>query len=137
VRFVDTNIFLYAVSRDATERAKRDRALDILDDVTLGVSTQVLAEFYVQATRSTRPDPLTHSQAVRLVESFTRFRVQPITLAVVRSALATSERHGLSYWDSAIVEAARAMDCDTIVTEDLQDGQDVDGIVVHNPFTSR
>jgi hypothetical protein len=52
------------------------RASDILADRELAKSFQVLQEFYVQATRASRPDPITHQQAVRLIESFRRFPVQ-------------------------------------------------------------
>lgn len=48
----------------------------------------MLGEFYIQATRSTRRDALSHAQAVCLVKSFTRFPVRPMTAAIVRSALA-------------------------------------------------
>ena len=73
MRFVDTNILLYAISRDEEERDKAQRANGILDEGDLGLSVQVLQEFYVQATRSGRIDPLAHDQAVSLVESFMRF----------------------------------------------------------------
>ena len=98
------------------------------------MSVQVLAELYVQATRPGRPDALDHAQGARLVESFTRFSVQPMTTAIVLAALATRERFGLSYWDAAIVEAARALGSTTVLTEDLQHGQDFAGVSAHNPF---
>src|SRR5579863_4955895 len=79
VRFVDTNVLLYAISRDPSERAKAERANAILGGRELGLSVQVLQEFYVQATRESRPDALSHRHAARLVESFTRFPVQEIT----------------------------------------------------------
>lgn len=95
---------------------------------------QVLQEFYVQATRATRPDPLTHDQATGLVESFTRFPVQGTTVAIVRAAMATRDRFVLSFWDAAILEAARALGCPVVLSEDLGDGQDYDGVRVENPF---
>jgi predicted nucleic acid-binding protein len=106
----------------------------LLDEADLGLSTQVLGEFYVQATRTTRADPLTHEQASDLVESFTRFPVQELTLAVVRDALFVRARFGLSYWDSAIISAARALGCRQVLSEDLSDGQEYDGVTVTNPF---
>jgi len=69
-RFVDTNVLLYAVSHDPEEEDKAERANDILAATDLALSVQVPQEFYVQATRASRRDPLTHSQAVKLVESF-------------------------------------------------------------------
>jgi predicted nucleic acid-binding protein len=134
VRFVDTNVLLYAISRDPAEDAERDRANEILDGGDLALSVQVLQEFYVQATRDSRPDPLTHEQATRLVEAFMRFPVLEITTGVMLAALATRRRFGISYWDAAIVEAGRALGCDVLLSEDLGDGQDYAGIRVENPF---
>jgi PIN domain len=73
VRFIDTNVLLYTISRDPAEQAKAKRANDILTDRDLALSVQVLQEFYLQATRASRPDAIAHQQAVRLIESFRRF----------------------------------------------------------------
>lgn len=56
MRFVDTNVLLYAISGDPEEQAKAERANEILSSTDLGLSAQVLQEFYVQATRQTRAD---------------------------------------------------------------------------------
>jgi predicted nucleic acid-binding protein len=136
VRFVDTNVLLYAISRDPAEQDKAKRANDILADRELALSVQVLQEFYVQATRASRPDPITHQQAVRLIESFRRFPVQDVTSAILMAALDTRQRFQLSYWDAAIIEASRAMGCVEVLSEDLADSQDYAGIRVTNPFRS-
>jgi predicted nucleic acid-binding protein len=60
--------------------------------------------------------------------------VQALTLAVLRAALTARERFGISYWDAAIIEAARALGCDAILSEDLSHGRDYDGVEVVNPF---
>ena len=133
-RFVDTNVLLYAVSTDAAEQRKSAVARELLSDRQLVLSVQVLQEFYVQATRATRADRLSHQQASALVEAFTRFTVQDLTLGVVRAALVTRERFGLSYWDSAIIEAARALGCTEVLSADLSADQDYDGVRVVNPF---
>jgi predicted nucleic acid-binding protein len=134
VRLVDTNILLYAVSRDPGELEKAERANEILAGRDVGLSVQVLQEFYVQATRVSRPDPLSHQHATRLIESFLRFPVQEITTAVMLAALTTRDRFGISYWDAAIVEAGRALGCDVVLTEDLSDGEDYGGVRAENPF---
>ena len=134
VQFVDTSILLYAISRDPSEQDKARQANDILAGRDLALSAQVLQEFYVQATRASRPDPITHQQAVRLVESFRRYPVQDITSAILMAALDTRQRFQLSYWDSAIIEASRAMGCAEVLSEDLGDGQDYAGVRVINPF---
>jgi predicted nucleic acid-binding protein len=134
VRFVDTNVLLYAVSRDPEERHKAERARGILTERDLALSVQVLQEFYVQATRESRPDRLTHEQAAKLVEAFTRFTMSDVTRHIVLAALATCHRFRISYWDAAILEAARALGCATVLSEDLSDGQDYAGVRVENPF---
>ena len=134
VRFVDTNVLLYAVSRAPEEREKAAVARALLRARDLALSVQVLQEFYVQATRESRADRLRHEQAVLLVESFCRYPVQELTLAVVRAALVTRARWGLSYWDAAILEAAKAGGCETVLSEDLADGEDYAGVRVENPF---
>lgn len=136
MRFVDTNVLLYAVSRDREERDKAARANDILAGRDVALSVQVLQEFYVQATRASRPDPLTHAQAERLVESFLRFPVQQITTALMRAALSTRQRFGISYWDAAILEAGRLLGCEVVLSEDLSHGEDYAGVRVENPFGS-
>jgi predicted nucleic acid-binding protein len=134
VQFADTNILLYAISRDPAEQDKAKRAGDILAARDLALSVQVLQEFYVQATRASRPDAISHQQAARLIESFGRFPVQDITSAIMTAALRSRERFQLSYWDAAIIEAARAIGCTHVLSEDLNDGQDYGGVTVTNPF---
>jgi len=134
VRFVDTNVLLYAISGDAAEQEKAKRANDILAERDLALSVQVLQEFYVQATRTGRPDAIGHQQAVRLVESFRRFPVQDITSAIMMAALDARQRFQLSYWDAAIIEASRAMGCSHVLSEDLNHGSDYGGVLVVNPF---
>jgi predicted nucleic acid-binding protein len=136
VRFADTSILLYAISRDPQEAHKAERARGILAERDLALSVQVLQEFYVQATRESRPDPLPHEPAAKLVESFHRFPVVDLTTQVMHAALATRDRFQISYWDAAILEAARALRCEIVLSEDLNDGQDYAGVVVQNPFRS-
>jgi predicted nucleic acid-binding protein len=134
VRFADTIVLLYAISRDPAEQDKAKRANDILSERDLGLSVQVLQEFYVQATRADRADAITHEQAVRLIESFCRFPVQDITREITTAALNARQRFRLSYWDAAIIEASRALGCEILLSEDLNDGQDYAGVRVTNPF---
>lgn len=134
MRFVDTNVLLYAVSTASDERAKKEKALAVLEDEDLALSVQVLQEFYVQATHPTRTERLSHDEAVALVESWLRFGVQESSVTLMRNALATSARWNISYWDAAIVEAAREAGCSTLLSEDLQDGMDFAGVRVVDAF---
>ena len=134
MRFVDTNILLYAASKAPREEKKAGIARKLLDADDLALSVQVLQEFYVQATRTTRPDRMTHVQASALVEAFLRFPVQETTLGLMRAAQELSHRFRISYWDAAIIEAARSLGCRMVLSEDLSHGADYGGVRVQNPF---
>jgi predicted nucleic acid-binding protein len=134
VRFVDTNILLYSVSTHQQEARKAAAARELLDADDLCLSVQVLQEFYVQATRSSRPWALTHDEAALFMETWLRFPVQETTIELVRKACATSARWRLSYWDAAVIEAARMQGCEQALSEDLNAGQDYGGVRVVNPF---
>jgi len=136
MRFVDTNVLLYAISKAPQEQEKARLALEILQGEDLALSVQVLQEFYAQATRPAKADRISHGQAATLIDAFLRFRVQETTVALVQAALAAKERFRVSYWDAAIIEAARLSSCEVLLTEDLSDGQDYAGVRVENPFRS-
>jgi predicted nucleic acid-binding protein len=134
LHFLDTNILLYSISRHPAEAPKRDRAIDLLERDDGALSVQVLQESYVQATRSTRSDPLPHDLAAGLIATWMRFRVQEITLSILTAALEIKAAHGFSYWDSAIIAAARALGCRELYTEDMTHGREVEGVTIINPF---
>jgi predicted nucleic acid-binding protein len=136
MRFVDTNVLLYAISKASDEAAKAEIAIDLLESEDLALSVQVLQEFYVQATRRKKSDALSHDQAASLIESFLRYRVQSNTVSIMRAALETRARFQISYWDASVIEAARTLGCDEVLSEDLNDGQSYEGVVVVNPFRS-
>ena len=134
LRFIDTNVLLYSISRDPAEAPKRDTAIALLDTENIALSIQVLQEFYVQATRATRPDALAHEIAVGLLRTWLRFKVQEITLAVMIGALEIKANYQLSYWDAAIVAAACALGCRELLSEDMSHGREVEGVIISNPF---
>lgn len=134
VRFVDTNILLYTVSQVPGDAKKARLATALLASTDLALSVQVLQEFFVQATRPTRKDAISVDAATALVEAWLRFPTQEMTVAVMRAGLATAARHHLSYWDSTIVEAARMLGCETVLSEDMSHGQNFDGVRIVNPF---
>ena len=133
-RFVDTNVLLYAIDAEQAHSRKREIAFSLLNAADLAFSVQVFQEFYAQVTRASRASPLDHAIAASLIEDWCRFPVQEITVPLLRSALKTRERFHVSYWDAAIIEAARLLGCDTVLSDDLADGQDYGGVRVVNPF---
>lgn len=134
MRFVDTNVLLYAVSEDPAEAGKRDRARHVLRERDLAVSVQVLQEFYFQATRPTRVRRLSSESALRFLEPILLFRIQAMTPDVFLDAVEISRRFQLSYWDAAIFAAAQVLGCEAIYTEDLNPGQHYGAIRALNPF---
>ena len=138
-RFIDTNVLLYLVSGSAEDSAKSVAAEEILTEKDLALSVEVLQEFCFQVTRPSRPDRLSPEEALGLIESWVlRFPVQEMTMDIVRTAIGTASRYGISYWDAAIIEAARTLTCGEVLSEDLNDGQNYGGVRVRNPFrTSR
>ena len=134
MRFVDTNVLLYSISRDPDEATKAGQANEIISAGDLGLSVQVLQEFYVQSTRPSRDDALTHEQAAGLIEAWGRFPVQETTVDLMVAALATRKRFGISFWDAAIIEAGRRLGCAIVLSEDFDPGTDYNGVRVENPF---
>jgi predicted nucleic acid-binding protein len=94
----------------------------------------VAAEFFVNATSAKRPFRLAAADAVALVEAWFAFPTLDLTPALFRAAVDVQQRFNLSYWDAAILTAAKQMGCRTVFSEDLNDGQSYDGVTVVNPF---
>ena len=80
------------------------------------------------------PHPLSHDSAVGLLAAWTRFKVQEITLSILTSALEIKAAHGFSYYDSAIIAAARALGCRELYSEDMSHGREIEGVVIVNSF---
>jgi predicted nucleic acid-binding protein len=135
--FVDTNVLVYA--HDASEIRRQPVAQQLLDDLwrtRAGVlSTQVLQEFYVVATRKFDP-PMSRRQARELVAAYGQWQTVPIDVALIVTASQLEERHTLSFWDALIIEAARRAGAARLVTEDLQAGRRFAGVLIDNPFAS-
>ena len=134
--FVDTNVLLYAASNLPSEKMKSAEARRIVRDEDIALSAQVLQEFYWVSTRPNKL-ALTHDEAVQFIDTWKMFPVQSISLGIVEDALVLCRKFHLSYWDAAIVAAARHMNCDTLYTEDLANGQNYDGVTAVNPFLTR
>ena len=132
-RFIDTNVLLYARSGASEDREKKQVALSLLAQPGIGFSAQVFQEFYQAAVCKKRLD-MTHADAVAVLCSLAPFPVLPVTRELVLAAADLRERCQLSYWDAAIVAAARELGCHTLYSEDLNPGQSYNGVEVVNPF---
>ena len=133
--FVDTNVLVYA--RDASDPAKQSTAAAWIQHLWTGaggrLSVQVLQEYYVTVTRKLAPG-LNADEARDDVRDLAAWRPVKIDEAIVEGAWRIEDRFGLSFWDSLIVAAAQAADCETLLTEDLQHGFDIDGLRIADPF---
>jgi predicted nucleic acid-binding protein len=135
VTFVDTEVLVYA--HDRSETRKQSIAQVLLDGLWRtrnGVlSTQVLQEFYVVATRKFDP-PMRRGAAREIVALYGQWPIVQVDVALVLAASKLEERHGFSFWDALVVEAARRCGATRLLTEDLQAGRRIGGVSIENPF---
>ena len=133
--FVDTNILVY--SRDASEGQKQVLAEQWLSHLWREragrISTQVLNEYFVTVTSKLAPG-LPRAEAWADVESLFAWRPLAVDDRLLRVAHRVHETFGQSWWDSLIVAAGQVLGCAYLLTEDLQDGRDFDGLMVVDPF---
>ena len=133
--FVDTNIFIYAID-DADPKkqgAAQDWRAELWKTRRGRISFQVLQEFYAKVTQKR----LSASKEAR-AEVRDLLAWQPVIVddAILEQGWKIQDRYRLSFWDSLIVAAARAASCRYLLTEDLQPDQDLDGVVVVDPFST-
>jgi predicted nucleic acid-binding protein len=133
--FVDTNVLVYAAAGRGAEDAKRQRALALIEEADLGLSAQVLQEFFVTVVHKIKK-PLTAAQAIEWIDELEIFPCLPIDAAVVKLAVVAAARYRISYWNAAIVTAAQEMGARTLYSEDLGNGQRFGSLTVVNPFTA-
>jgi predicted nucleic acid-binding protein len=133
---VDTNVLVYA--HDPRDRAKQERAIEAMEELVQGrravLSTQVLGEFFVAATRKLA-EPLTVEEARSQVERLLRFLpVLEVTGAIVLEACRGVREHRLSFWDAQIWATARLNGVPLVLSEDFSDGLFLEGVRFRNPF---
>ena len=133
--FLDTNVLVYAVDEDVPR--KKEAADRLIEEEALAgraiLSTQVLQEFYVVSTRRLKR-PLSPERAERAVRALATLPVVPIDPRIILAAIARVHRMTVSFWDALIIDAAIAGGATTLYSEDLQDGLEIDGLTIRNPF---
>ena len=133
--FVDTNVFIYAVDQAdlRKQQAARDWRAELWKSRRGRTSFQVLQEFFVNVTQkalSSRED------ARAEVRDLLAWKPVPVNTITLEHGWKIQDRYKLSFWDALIVAAAKQALCGYLLTEDLQAGQDIDGVMVVNPFRS-
>lgn len=131
--FLDTNIFVYAVSKAAADAPKRSIASKLIAGGDFSLSIQVIQEFINTCLSKAR---LEHSPAAiaATAQFLFQFPCAVPSEKMVLDALALQRRFQVKYWDAAILAAAQELGCDTLYSEDLNHGQLYDGVKVINPF---
>lgn len=133
--FVDTNVLVY--SRDASERQKQAQAMAWMTHLwktqTGRLSFQVLQEFYVTVTEKLRPG-LSSDEARRDVRSFLAWRPIAMDGRVLEGAWLIQDQYKFSWWDALILSAAQVAECRYLLSEDLQEDQELGNLKIVNPF---
>ena len=131
--FVDTNVLVYADDLDAGDKRGVAQTLlqELIAESRAVVSTQVIQEFFVAATRKLG---VPADIARRKVELLLRLDVVLVRPELILSAIDLSRLRSLSFWDALVVRSAASAGCGRLVTEDLNHGQVIDGVRIENPF---
>lgn len=132
MRFVDSNIWLYAMQQPG-DSAKRQMAVRLLSEKGLTVSTQVINEVCHNLRRKSA---FSEARIRRVIKSFYRHRsVVPLDRESMLTASMLRDKHALSYYDSQIAACALLAGCTVLESEDMQDGLVIEGtLTIHNPF---
>ena len=129
-RFIDTNVLLYLLSSD---EAKADRAEETLAGGGV-LSVQVLNEFASVASRKLKMSIAEIREALATVRALCK--IVPISEDTHDLGLQIAERYGMSIYDSMVIASALLAGCKALLSEDLQDGQIIEGCLeIRNPFS--
>lgn len=135
LQFVDTNVLIYA--HDPSAGPKYDKARTLINNLWRSgggcLSIQVFQEFYTNATRKLAR-PLSPELAIQIITDLGRWQVHRPNVNDVIEAIHLHTRRQISFWDAMILTSARILDCQTVWSEDLNAGQNYEGITVRNPF---
>jgi len=132
--FIDTNILIYA--HDADAKAKHEIATTVMRELwstRSGVlSVQVLQEFYVNVTRKITT-PLSKDSARLVVNSYSIWCTET-TPAEISAAFRIEDQSRIGFWDALIVACAANSGATRILSEDLNAGRRIEGMLIENPF---
>jgi predicted nucleic acid-binding protein len=131
--FLDTNVLVYTDDKSAP--GKQRTALDLVAvhrrSTTGVISMQVLQEYFVTVTRKLHVDP---QVARRKVELLAEFDIAAPDVADILAAIDLHRLHGFSFWDALVLRSAKQAGCTVLLSEDMQDRREIDGVRIVNPF---
>lgn len=132
--FIDTNVLIYAHDLDA--KAKNEIAKAVLQELwserTGALSMQVLQEFYINVTRKIQ-SPLSKDSACSVVTSYAMWCTET-TPVEISAAFRIEDESRIGFWDALIVSSAVKSGATRILSEDMNAGQRIAGILIENPF---
>ena len=130
--FVDTNVLIYAFAID--EPDKRKKIIESLENSRIVVSTQVLKEFANVALKKGYADNKLVKTIIADLSDFAEVVTEDLLL--ILESIDIREKYKYSFYDSLIIAAALKSRCQTLFSEDMQDGQAIDeSLTIKNPFS--
>lgn len=131
--FLDANVLLYASSNATEDKTKRERAQELMIAAPFALSAQVLQEYIANALRK-RQLGISETNIYAMLELAATATVLPVSLELILASVQIRRRFQVSPWDASIIAAALELGCTTLYSEDLNHGQNYDGVRVVNPF---
>ena len=135
--FVDTNVLVYAFDKSGSPKKRVAERLmnDLMEEDRLRVSTQILQELFVTLTRKVSRR-CSIAEALAVLEELTAWPLVVVDYAAIRAAVGLADEAKLSFWDALVVVAAARSGAAVLYTEDLNDGQEILGVRIKNPFAA-
>lgn len=130
----DTNVLIYAIDRDDRRHRRAAELLGRATTVPCVQSLQTFGEFYHATTRKGLATPAEARAYIGVWREI--FEVRAADEAALDDAMDMAERHRLAFWDALLWATVRRAGCRVLFSEDLQDGRDLDGVRVVDPFTA-
>ena len=131
--FLDTNILISA--DDGSDERKQATAIGLIEAGIRSrravLSTQVLQEYFVNATRKLGIAPAVARESIEAYQQLTTIQIEPTDIL---EAIDLHRLHSLSFWDGLIIQSARKSGCRVLYSEDLQDGRRFGTLRLVNPF---
>ncbi len=131
--FIDTNILVYAANSAARDGRKKQIAREIILLPRLHLSVQVLNEF-IAVSRNPNKLNFARDQEAMWMREWFELKINALTFSTFQMALELHMAYQLSHWDSLIIASARESSCQIVYSEDMNHGQNYDGVTVINPF---
>ncbi len=135
--FVDTNVLVYAFDKSSSPKKLVAQRLmnELMAEDRLRVSTQVLQELFVTLTRKVTQH-CSSEEALAVLDDLTAWPLMVVDYTLIRAAVGLADQAKLSFWDALVVVAAARSGATVLYTEDLNDGQEILGVRISNPFAA-